>query len=381
MDFSKKKKQKMLVAIVLAVLIFVVSLLGVFSYFYSNRCYDKYTVHSKVNRSDSNNVFYEYYKGNILKYSRSGISEIDNEGKTLWNGGYEMKNPQVDTCGDFVVVADVDGKEFFVFNGKDEGTCIETSLPIVRAKVARQGVVAVLLKDKDSNVLNLYNPYDPAQRLLVEIPTNVLEEGYPLDFDISPDGKSIVTSHLIISGGGIENKVSFYNFTEVGQDKNTLVGGKSFGDEMIARIEFVEDDKVVVFRERGYTVFEKMRKPELVLEKNFDVGIKSVAFSSKYIVVVTAKDGKVDNQILSLFDMKGKQKLEQKISYEYDDMKLHDEEIVFVGNRSCDILRLNGHDKFHYKFEEEIDGVFPTKSGKEYTLIDTSTIQRISLNK
>jgi hypothetical protein len=91
-----------------------------------------------------------YYNGNILKYSRSGISEIDNEGKSLWNGGYEMKQPQVDTCGDYVLVADVTGKQFYVYNGEDEGTSIETSLPIVSAKVARQGVVAVLLQDTDS---------------------------------------------------------------------------------------------------------------------------------------------------------------------------------------------------------------------------------------
>lgn len=77
----------------------------------------------------------------------------------------------------------------------------------------------------------------------MEIPTNVAEEGYPIDFDVSPDGKSVVTSHLVVAGNNIDNKVSFYNFTEVGQDKNTLVGGKSFGEEMVAKIEFVDDDR------------------------------------------------------------------------------------------------------------------------------------------
>lgn len=57
---------------------------------------------------------------------------------------------------------------------------VETSLPIVRAKVARQGVVAILLQDKDSNVLNIYNPYSNAESLLVEIANNVSEEGYRL---------------------------------------------------------------------------------------------------------------------------------------------------------------------------------------------------------
>lgn len=379
MNFYKENKQKWIVSIVILGLLLLGAGLGIFSYFYGNRCYQHYEVQSKVDRSDSNNVNYMYYKGNILKYSRSGISEIDNTGKSLWNGGYEMKQPQVDVCGDYVVVADVTGKHFYVYNGEDEGTSMETSLPIVRAKVARQGVVAVLLQDKDSNVLDIYNPYSNAENLLVEIPTNVAEEGYPLDFDISPDGKSVVTSYLIVKGSNIETKVSFYNFTEVGQDKNTLVGGKSFGEKMIARIEFIEDDEVAVFHEKGFSVFGQMKQPESLVEKTFKEEIKSVAFQNGYLAVVLEKDGKIENQKLILYEEKGREKMQRNIPYEYANMEIHGEEIIFTGNRSCNILRFNGHDKFDYKFEQEIDALYPTSDGEVYTLIDTSTIQKIKL--
>lgn len=379
MNFYKENKQKWIVSIVILGLLLLGAGLGIFSYFYGNRCYQHYEVQSKVDRSDSNNVNYMYYKGNILKYSRSGISEIDNTGKSLWNGGYEMKQPQVDVCGDYVVVADVTGKHFYVYNGEDEGTSMETSLPIVRAKVARQGVVAVLLQDKDSNVLDIYNPYSNAENLLVEIPTNVAEEGYPLDFDISPDGKSVVTSYLVVKGSNIETKVSFYNFTEVGQDKNTLVGGKSFGEKMIARIEFIEDDKVAVFHEKGFSVFGQMKQPESLVEKTFKEEIKSVAFQNGYLAVVLEKDGKIENQKLILYEEKGREKMQRNIPYEYANMEIHGEEIIFTGNRSCNILRFNGHDKFDYKFEQEIDALYPTSDGEVYTLIDTSTIQKIKL--
>lgn len=379
MNFYKENKQKWIVSIVILGLLLLGAGLGIFSYFYGNRCYQHYEVQSKVDRSDSNNVNYMYYKGNILKYSRSGISEIDNTGKSLWNGGYEMEQPQVDVCGDYVVVADVTGKHFYVYNGEDEGTSMETSLPIVRAKVARQGVVAVLLQDKDSNVLDIYNPYSNAENLLVEIPTNVAEEGYPLDFDISPDGKSVVTSYLVVKGSNIETKVSFYNFTEVGQDKNTLVGGKSFGEKMIARIEFIEDDKVAVFHEKGFSVFGQMKQPESLVEKTFKEEIKSVAFQNGYLAVVLEKDGKIENQKLILYEEKGREKMQRNIPYEYANMEIHGEEIIFTGNRSCNILRFNGHDKFDYKFEQEIDALYPTSDGEVYTLIDTSTIQKIKL--
>ncbi len=379
MNLFEKDKQKWIVGLVILGLLIVAAGLGIFSYLYGNRCYRAYQVQSKVDRSDSNNVNYMYHKGNILKYSRSGISEINYEGKSLWNGGYEMKQPQVDVCEDFVVVADVTGKRFYVYNGEDEGTSIETSLPIVRAKVAGQGVVAVLLQDKESNVLNIYNPYSNAESLLVEIPTNVAEEGYPLDFDISPDGKSVVTSYLLVNGSDIETKVNFYNFTEVGQDKNTLVGGKSFGESMIARVDFIDQDKVAVFHEKGFTIFGEMRQPEIFIEKKFSEEIKSIACQDGNFAVVFEKDGKLENQKIVLFDKKGREKLQKKISYEYADMEIYGEEIIFTGNRSANILRFNGHDKFDFKFEQEIDALYPTADGGVYTLIDTSTIQKIKL--
>ena len=377
-DFLKNK-QKWIVGLVILGLMFVAGGFGVASYLYGNRCYRGYEVKNKVNRSDSNNVNDRYHNGNILKYSRSGISEINNEGKSLWNGGYEMKQPQVDVCGDYVSVADVSGKQCYIYNGKDEGVTVETSLPIVRAKVARQGVVAILLQDKDSNVLNIYNPYSNAESLLVEIPTNVSEEGYPLDFDISPDGKSVVTSYMIAGSSDFETKVSFYNFTEVGQDKNTLVGGKSFGNKMIADVEFVSDDEVLVAHEKGYSIFGQMKQPEVVMEKTFSDSIKSLAVGDDALAFALQKEGNAKKQTLNLYDLSGREKMQQDISYEYADMEMYGDEIIFTGNRSCNILRTNGHDKFDYHFEQEIDAVYPTSDGQVYTLIDSSTIQKIRL--
>lgn len=381
MSFTEKMKKNKKILVVIVVTVFLMVGFFVFFYIYNNRCYENYTVKNQVERSDSNNVTYRYFNGNILKYSRSGISVIDNVGKSLWNGGYEMRQPQVDTCDNYVVVAEVGGKQLFVFDGTDEGTKLETSLPIVRAKVARQGVVAVLLQDRDSNVLNIYNPYAATDSLLIEIPTNVSEEGYPLDFDISPDGKSVVISYMQTIGSKIENKVNFYNFSEVGKEKNTLVGGKSFGENVIAKIEFVGDDTVVVFHEKGYTMFESMKQPEMTVEMTFDENIKSMAFGEGQIAVVTSKSGTVKDQMLALYDESGGEKLKRKLDYEYSDMQIYGNEIIFVGNRSCDILRMNGKDKFHHKFEKEIDAVFPTTGATEYTLIDSSMIQKISLEK
>ncbi|MCR5690634.1 MAG: DUF5711 family protein [Eubacterium sp.] len=375
---EKKSRIKIWLLVGCIVVLGIVGL-GIFSYYYNNRCFDDYAVQSKVPRNDTNNIEYRYYNKNLLKYSRSGISALDNKGNTLWNGGFEMKQPQVDVDGNYVVAADVGGKDFYVYSGQDEGTNIQTTLPIVRAKVAANGVAAVLTEDTDSNVLGIYNPYKTTDKLAVEIPTNIADEGYPLDFDISADGNSLVTAHLIVKGNEVENSVSFYNFTEVGQDQNTLVGGVNYGKDTISAIEFLGQDTVAVFRESGFTIFENMKKPAEVAKVSFPDDIKSLSYTDQYIAVVTVSGN--DKQTLHILNMKGKEVRSRAISFAYSKMKLYEDQIIFSSGRDCHIVRMNGKEKFSYEFDSAIDAILPTEQSSTYTLIDMENINIITLKK
>ena len=376
---AEKFKNKKLLIIIAGIVLLGMAALFIVTWYWNHRCYDSYETAGEVPRNDSGNMGYMYMNGDIIKYSRSGINAMDGAGKVLWSGGFEMTQPQVDICGDYIVVADVTGKQFYVYNGEDEGQSIETALPIVRAKVAANGMVAVLLEDTDSNVLNIYNPYNTTTQLLVEIPTNVSEEGYPLDFDISPDGASVATSYLTITGNKMENRVGIYNFTEVGQDKNTLVGGMELGESMVACVEFVEEDEVAVFHQGGVALFGHMKQPELLGKLEFQQEIASVACNEKYIAVVTR--GEDDSRELHMYDHKGKEKLSHPVSYEYSDMKLYRDEIFFTSSRSCHILRANGQEKFNCDFPDGLDTVFPTGSGRHYIVIEPEVIRKIKLVK
>lgn len=375
---ADKKKTRIMLITVALILVVGIGVLMTVSYFYNNRCFNSFHVESSIARGDSNSAAYCYFQGDLLKYSRNGISALTNTGKSLWNGGYEMKLPQVDTCGNYVVVADAMGKQFYVYNGQDEGRKIETALPLKRAKVSGNGVIAALLQDTDSNVLNLYNPYSSTDNLLIEIPTNVDEEGYPLDFDISPDGSSIVAAYMTTSGVTVENRVSFYNFTAVGQDKNTLVGGKSFGEAMISGIEFLSEDEAAVFFENGFSVFTKMKKPEILFEKKFDETIRSIAYDENHIAVVTEPSGE-EKRALHVYSKQGRELLNRVISYEYSDMKIYGDEIIFSGSHHCNIIRLNGRDKLNCEIDKGADAIFPTGNDSIYTLVSLDSIEKIKI--
>ena len=112
-----------------------------------------------------------------------------------------------------------------MYNGSDSGTKLTTDYPILQACVSKQGVVAVLLEDQSSNVIQVYNPYDDNKKLLVEIPTNV-EEGYPVSIDLSPDGTGVICASICVTSGAVKSQVAFYDFTDVGKNTNCLVGAQ-----------------------------------------------------------------------------------------------------------------------------------------------------------
>ena len=106
---------------------------------------------------------------------------------------------------------------------------------------------------------------------------------------------------MVREGKTIENKVNFYNFTEVGQDRNTLVGGKTFDDSMIGKIEFMGNNEAAVFHEKGVTLFSNMKQPSVTAELTFPDQIQSMAYNEKYLAVVTG-DAEAAQQFLNRVD-------------------------------------------------------------------------------
>lgn len=378
---SKNRRRQiiLLCSVGVGVLVGIVAIV-IFAWYYMNRSFSGYDVVSEVARTDSNSVIYLPFQDRLLKYSRDGISCVDGTGETMWNGGYEMEKPAVDTCGSYVVAADIGAKSFHVYNGEDQGTDMETLLPIGRAKVSASGKVAVLVHDEDSDIVNIYDPYNTVEQLEVEIPTNVIDDGYPLDFDISPDGNSLVIAYMLVANGGMENKVCFYNFTEVGQDQNTLVGGKSFEQNMISGIDFVAEDEVAVFGENGFSLFSNMKKPESVFEKTFDKEIKSVCHDEENILVITGKAGSTEDQEAHLFNFRGKEEMAREFHYEYSDVMMAGQEILFTDEQTCHILRKNGREKFSFDFGKNYDYFFPAPKDNQYYYVDKASIQLVKLS-
>ena len=164
------KKTALIAAVVVALAVGVYLLINLQTYT-SARALDTYTV------SGASGSAYGQFADGVLKYSRDGISYLNQHGEEMWNQPYQMKNPVVDVNGSSAAVADKGGNAVLVFNEEGVRGETQTNLPIERVRVSEQGIVSVILTDEnEARVLC----YDAAGNLLVENKTSMNGTGYPL---------------------------------------------------------------------------------------------------------------------------------------------------------------------------------------------------------
>lgn len=360
-------------SVVVAVGIFVLLING-----YINKHYSSYEVVNETERQDNNTEKYLCPDGRLIKYSKDGISEIDVSGRTIWTGSYEMSNPSVTTCGDYVLVADIGGKDAYIFDGENTGTELSVDYEIKQADVSRQGLVALLLEDTSSDVINIYNPYDVSSKLLVEIPTNV-DDGYPVCMAISPDGTSVVASYICVTSGIVESRVAFYNFSEVGQNSDCLVGAKNYEDALVTDIRFLSEDQVCLFADTGFYIWKDLKQPKQVLKKKIKSQIRSIFYNSKYIGLVLETGEEKEPYQMEIYNQKGSRVTAFRFACEYENIELVDNEILFYSAKQCGIFRLNGVLRFCKTIEDGVDYFFQAPKHNRYYLINASAIQEIKL--
>lgn len=375
----EKEKRRHKVTLSFTITLCVIAAIALFVYIVNgivNKVYNGYEVLDANPRQDSNSVQYKGYQGKILKYSRDGASGIQADGTILWNGSYEMNNPTANTCGEFVIIGDIGGKESYVYNGTNSGVLLKETLPISQIEVASQGVAAVVLEDSMANEIHIYDPFDSGNTLLFTIPTNVKEDGYPVDIALSPDGKKLVTSYLGINNGVMQTKIAFYNMGEVGKDKvNFIVGGIDMGQELCPSVVFINNDTICIYGEQSFQIYSMQELPEEVLKQSFDVPIKSSMYNEKYMGFI------LDNNMMIIYDTSGKKVLEQEISFEYEKVVFTENEIVFTADMSCIMMRFNGDIKWNYTFEKNVNYIFPAQKKDRYILIDDTNIEQVKLSK
>lgn len=371
----KRKNRLIVTVIVIAALILLISMIGV-----ANKEYKGYKVESRVDTSYENTASYIQFGDDLLKYTPDGVSYINENGDTVWTAGVDMKMPIAVTSGRYAVVADMSGNEVYVFS--DEGQISNLTMPytICDVDVANQGAFAVVLESDETNYINLY---DKQGKIVYEMQTTIGKSGYPLDIAISDNGQKLFTSYINVGANAVLNNLAAYNFGDVGQNANAdrMVGGYKFENEIIPRIEFVDNDTVAAFGTNTITIYSMKEKPSERAKISMDKEARSVFHCDKYIGIVQERADNEDgvSYDLIVYDVRGKKKFSHRVDFAYDNIYAAGKEIIVTGGDRCLILRANGSVKYDGKLSGSICCMVPSGKRNQYVVVYDNATEIIKL--
>ena len=316
------------------------------------RTSSSYSVLSSSEREASTQTIYLGFAGAILHYSSDGAALVSSDGTQIWNETFVMDTPVAAVNGDAVVVYDQKGTSMYVFNGKGLLGTVTTELPILKARVSSQGMIAAILEDKETTWINFYSPDG---QTIATGKTRIDSPGYPVDLDVSDNGELLVVSYVYVDGNTPTSYVAFYNFGTTGQNQmDNMVSGYTYPDILVPQVRFLSDDTAVAVRDDGITLYKGAQIPAESFSTDAASEIVSCFVTEASVGLVTAntEEESEDPYRLQLYDLKGKMIADKSFQAEYTTIRADGKRILMYNDKQLSIFDLSGHEKFHGVIEE-----------------------------
>lgn len=377
MEEAKRQKRKrwkktgIIAGSILAVSIGIYLLINLQTYT-SVRTVDTYPVSGAASNE------YKQFADGVLKYSRDGISYLDQKGSEVWNQPYQIQNPVVDVNETSGAVADKGGNAILVFNEEGLRGEIETDLPIERISVSEQGIVSVILIDESSSQILCY---DAAGNILVEHKTSVNGTGYPMDAALSPDGEILQVLYLYTQDGMITSRVAYYNFGQEGESETDhQVTEQEYKDVVMADGFFMNQSVSAAVGDNMLTIFRGKSVPEEAVKVEIDKEIKSVFHSQKYIGMILKNEGK-EGYELRLYNDRGQMAMSEDFSGDYSNVKICGSQVIMYDGKNCSIFTRGGIQKFEGEMNSNILEIFPVAGVNKYIVMNENGMEVVRLVK
>ena len=344
----------------------------------SLRQYTDYDIRASVERTDTKATQFKEFQGNILKYSNDGAFYTDHNNERIWNQTYEMANPTVDICGNYLVIYDKKGKNILLLNQNGLVKKMEVNHPITQVSVASQGTIAILMENQNKGILSLY---DKEGNVLVNGAIHSEKGGYPVAIALSDDAIKLGVVMLDVKDGTVKSTLAFYNFGSVGENAiDHIVSATTYEDTFIPEIDFVSENCMLAIADTGVIFFEGVQTPKETTRVVFSEKIEGVFYNKEYIGTISDSHEEALHNLVRVYDFNGKMTMEKMTDLDCSHVELLSNNEVCIFERSiCDIYTIRGVYKFHYEFEEELYCVIPGGANFNYTFIRNGITEQVRL--
>lgn len=378
-EFKQKlARHRRLIAYKVIFVIAVVAAVLIMMYLsYKNMVYSDYSIINTIQYEDSTGANFRRFNGNILKYSRDGATAFNMENDMLFNQTYEMQNPMVDVCGDYVALGDYKGTKIYILNSEGLQGQIDTTLPVQRFCVAANGNTAVVLEEDEITWVKLYNKDGEN---VASDRTTMKKSGFPLSMDISESGILLNISYLYIDSGKISSSVAFYNFGSVGQNEiDNLVSGYNYDDETVTYVQFMSQNSSFAIGNKTLSIYKGDQRPERIFEKNLEDEVISVFNNDNYIGLVYKVTSDSTPYRIDVYNTSGEQVLSKEFKIDYSDIMFNKDLIIIYNANECAIYDINGVEKYNGLFKNSIITMVPCNNKTKYLFVSGSRTDEIQL--
>jgi len=376
------KRRKIRIVVVRGIVISAI-LFGIFfawKYYNTYHLFESYeTVWSQELLEGASSSFVTF-EDNVLKYTKDGVSYLNGAGTVVWNQTYEMKNPIAAVNSSYAAIADQRGNSILICNKEGASDIITTVLPILKITVSSQGIVAVILEDTTSSLIEFYT-YDG--RNLVDMKASLAgSSGYPLDISLSPDGTQLMVSYIYLANGILQNHVVFYNFSEKGKSlTDHLVGyHSSENSTIIPKVQFLTNESACAFGDSDLEFYSLKNElsPEKIKTKVITGEIESIFYNSHYVGIIVAGE-EAAQYTLQVFDVTGNEVFKVSSDFEYRKVEFGRNTVMLWNSTECMIYNMNGVVKYSGAFDSEIVQMDESREAWNFIIISSQEMKRIKL--
>ena len=350
---------------VLLIVAVVVILVMVAVNSYKNQIFSGYVITEKGNYTVIENTSYMENGGNIVRYSKDGISNTDANGEAVWNLTYEMQAPIVKIANGFVAVGDYNGHIIYLVDNSGSTYEVDTKLPIRDFSVSSSGVVAAILEDSGNSWINVFTKEGTQ---IVEAKATMSKTGYPVSLSLS--GEVMGVSYFYVDGSTMRSSVTFYNFGGIGENTTDhIVSSYDYANAVVPMIHFMNSETAFAVADNRLMFFEGSKKPISSADILLNEEIQGVYYSDSHVGLLFYDQTGMNKYRLDVYDTAGAKVTSYAFDMNFKDILIRNNQIMIYNESECVVVGLNENIKYSGMFEGKVHFVAATDSPRKFLVV------------
>lgn len=343
---------------------------------YVSRTFNTYRVVKEVEAVFEEGSKAQKMADNLLVYNKDGICCIDSKGKVIWDVSYQIKEPCLVVDGTTAAVAGYGEHLIYVMNESGRIGEINTNLPIRNLCVAEAGYVGAVLED--NNVYWVYI-YAADGTEMTRARTTMEQSGYPLDIELSPNGKLLGISYLYLDAGVVQNNMAFYNLGEVGQNYTDQYMSGYIHQEIVPELHYMNNSTAAAISDGRLMIYSGSEKPtesKVIILKDM---VHAVYWGDENVILIYNGTASAERYLMQVYNLNGDMVLEKGFDLDYTDIQSQNGIITIYNANEMLVMTLDGRERYSGSIGGNIRKIAATSRKYRYLVLFENTFKVIEL--